>query len=63
VILDNPGLFIIGLALYLFVFWVFTDNSDFTLSFDDFALFANWFYWWSNFHVKPSFQKRPFYII
>jgi len=44
VILDNPGLFIIGLALYLFVFWVFTDNSDFTLSFDDFALFANWFY-------------------
>ena len=51
------------LSLSLFVFWVVTDNSDFPFSFNDFAFFANWFYWWSNFHVKPSFQKRPFYII
>ena len=32
------------LALSLFVSWVFTDNSDLTLSFDDLTFFANWFY-------------------
>ena len=33
-----------GLALSLFVLWVLTDNSDSTLSLNDFALFTNWFY-------------------
>ena len=46
------------LALSLFVLRIFTDNSDCTFSFDYFALFTNWFYWWSNFHVKPSFHKK-----
>ena len=32
------------LTLALFVFWVFTDNSDASLSFDNLALFTNWFY-------------------
>ena len=32
------------LALSLFVFWVLTDHSDTTLSFNNFAFFANWFY-------------------
>jgi hypothetical protein len=32
------------LALSLFVFWVLTDYSDASLSFNDFALLANRFY-------------------
>jgi len=51
------------LSLSLFVLRILTDYSDASFSLDDFALFANRFYWWSNFHVKPSFQKRPSYII
>ena len=31
------------LALSLFVLWVLTDNSDSTLSLNDFAFFTNWF--------------------
>ena len=46
------------LALSLFVLRIFTDNSDRTFSFNNFALFTNWFYWWSNCHVKPSFHKK-----
>ena len=52
------------LALSLFVFWVFTDNSDATLSLNDFALFTNWFYRRSNLHFHYSpFEKSPFHII
>jgi len=59
-LIHKPGWW---LSLSLFVFRIFADYSDTSFSFDDFALFANRFYWWSNLHVKPSFQKRPFYII
>ena len=45
------------LALSLFVFWVLTDHSDTTLSFNNFAFFANWFYRCSNLHLNISFQK------
>ena len=52
------------LALSLLVFWVFTDNSDATLSLNDFALFTNWFYRRSNLHFHYSpFEKSPFHII
>ena len=43
------------LALTLLVLRVLTDYSDTTFSFNDFAFFTNWFYWWSNLHVKSSF--------
>ena len=41
-----------GLTLSLFMLRVFTDYSDSSFSFDDFAFFANRFYWWSYFHVN-----------
>ena len=46
---NNPKRFffrysMVSLALSLFVFWVLTDYSDATLSFNDFAFFANRFY-------------------
>jgi len=46
------------LALSLFVFWVFTDDSDRTLSSNYFAFFANWFYWWSYFHSNSPLSKK-----
>ena len=52
------------LALSLFVFWVFTDNSDATLSLNDFALFTNWFYRRSNLHYLSLLsQKSPLSIL
>ena len=33
-----------GLALTLFVFWILTDNSDRSFSFDDLAFLADRFY-------------------
>ena len=49
------------LALSLFVFWVLTDHSDTTLSFNDFAFFANRFYWWSYFHSNTLLSKKSAY--
>ena len=46
------------------MFWVFTDNSDATLSLNDFALFTNWFYRRSNLHYLSLLsQKSPFVIV
>jgi len=50
----------IELTLSLLVLGILTDNSDLPFSLDHFAFLANRFYWWSNFHVKPSFQKDRF---
>ena len=46
------------LALSLFVFWVFADYSDATLSLNDFALFTNWFYRRSNLHFISLLSKK-----
>ena len=46
-----------ALALALFVFWIFTDNSDRSFSFNDLAFFADRLYRWSYFHWKSSFRK------
>ena len=46
------------LALSLFVFWIFTDNTNASFSLDNFAFFANRFNWWSYFHSKSSFLIR-----
>ena len=51
-----------GLALTLFMLWVFTNNHNVSFSFNDFAFFANRFNWWSYFHSKSSFlYKAPFF--
>jgi len=39
---------------------IFTDYSDTAFSLDDFALFANWFDWWSNLHSNSPFRYAPF---
>ena len=44
------------LALTLFVLRILTDYSDASFSFNNLAFFTNWFYWWSNLHVKSSFH-------
>ena len=41
--------------LTLFVLRILTDYSDTSFSFNNLAFFTNWFYWWSNLHVKSSF--------
>ena len=43
------------LTLTLFVLWIFADNANASFSFNYFAFFANWFYWWSNLHGDPPF--------
>lgn len=43
------------LSLTLFVLRVLTDYSDAALTLDDFAFFANRFYWWSNLHSNSPF--------
>jgi len=42
--------------LSLFVLGILTDYSDTALAFDNFALFANRFYWWSYFHSNSPFS-------
>ena len=54
--ISNHSLSIQSLSLTLFVLWIFADNANASFSFDYFAFFANWFYWWSNLHVKSSFH-------
>ena len=39
------------------MFWIFTDYSDRSFSFDDLAFFADRLYRWSYFHWKSSFRK------
>ena len=51
------------LTLSLFVSRIFADYSYSSFSFDDFAFFANRFYWWSYFHRNLSFHKSPFDIL
>ena len=52
------------LALSLLVFRVFTDNSDTSLSFNDFALFTNRFYRRSHLHFTSLLsQKSPSIIV
>ena len=46
------------LALSLFVSRVFTNNHNPTFSSYYFALFTDWFYWWSYFHSNLSFPKK-----
>ena len=44
-------------TLTLFVFWILTDYSDRSFSFNDLAFFADRLYRWSYFHWKSSFRK------
>ena len=44
------------LPLSLFVFWIFTNNSDAAFSLDYFALFADRFYRSSYFHFNSSYS-------
>ena len=41
-----------GLALTLFVLWIFTDNHDFTIALNHFAFVANFLYRRSDFHLN-----------
>ena len=45
------------LSLSLFVLRILTDYSDASFSLDDFALFANRFYWWSHLHGNSPFYS------
>ena len=47
----------VRLSLTLFVLRILADYSDASFSFNNFAFFTNWFYWWSNLHVKSSFPS------
>ena len=48
------------LTLTLFVFWIFTDYSDRSFSFDDLAFFAHGLHGRSYFHVdKPPLLSTP----
>ena len=50
------------LPLSLFVFRVFTYNSNYTFSFYYFAFVTHFLYWWSYFHFIPSFAMDKGHI-
>ena len=52
-----PPIISSGLALTLFVLWIFTDNHYFSFALDYFALFANFLYRRSDFHLNALLEK------
>ena len=44
------------LALTLLMLGILANDANASFSLNYFAFFANWFYWWSNLHVKSSFH-------